>query len=227
MRAHTAQVFNPLPVPNQLEAVTVRDRVFRLIRPLDPAGLCDDEAVQRRFDADEYMPYWAELWPAALLLASYLLDHPPEVEAAGALEIGCGLGLVGLAAAVAGFEVLATDYDADAVRTATRSAELTGVRGFRAAVMDWRRPALGRRFDRIFAADVLYERRWHGPIARLVAGCLTHNGEALICDPGRAVAAGFTDQARIAGLTVQDDPVTGHDETGKPIRGVLYRLTHA
>eukprot|EP00887_Chlorella_sp_A99_P002425 scaffold10.g2425.t1 len=47
-------------------------------------------------------PYWCEPWPSALALAEELLRRPELVAGRRVAELGCGLGLAGLAAAAAG-----------------------------------------------------------------------------------------------------------------------------
>src|SRR5689334_12812754 len=47
-------------------------------------------------------PYWCEPWPSALAMAEQLLTRPGLVAGERVTEVGCGLGLAGLAAAVAG-----------------------------------------------------------------------------------------------------------------------------
>ena len=39
---------------------------------------------------DERIPYWAEIWPAAIGLAEYLFLHPSLVMGKKVVEIGCG-----------------------------------------------------------------------------------------------------------------------------------------
>jgi hypothetical protein len=41
----------------------------RLVRPADPDRLLDDPGVVAWNRHDDYMPYWAYLWPGAYLLA--------------------------------------------------------------------------------------------------------------------------------------------------------------
>ena len=76
----------------------------RLLRPRDAEALLSEEA----FAHDEFMPYWAELWPSALALARVVGGR--ALRGARALELGCGLGLPRLAAAAAGGRVPATDW---------------------------------------------------------------------------------------------------------------------
>ena len=55
-----------------------------------------------RAGAEQNQVYWGRLWPAGLALAHYILQHPHTVRGREVCELGAGLGLAGLAAAVAG-----------------------------------------------------------------------------------------------------------------------------
>src|SRR5437870_12373463 len=64
-------------------------------RPEDPPSLlqgwCD------RADPAAPIPYWAEIWTASRAIARRLAAGP-SLEGAAVLDLGCGLGLSGLAA---------------------------------------------------------------------------------------------------------------------------------
>jgi predicted nicotinamide N-methyase len=140
------------------ETVRVGEVELSLLRPVSPDALLDEEAFAR----DEFLPYWAELWPAATALAGAL----PEVAGLRVGELGCGLGLPSLVAAARGATVTATDWAADAVELLRDNAARNGL-ALRADVRDWREP-WSERFDIVMAADVLYERRNVEPLlARL------------------------------------------------------------
>jgi len=126
-----------------------------LLRPSSPEALLDEEAFRR----DEFLPYWAELWPAAWALAGAL---PPRLEGVRVVELGCGLGLPSLVAARRGGDVLATDWAPEAIELLVRNAGLNGLT-LRAEVCDWREPP-AERFDLALAADVLYEARSVAPV---------------------------------------------------------------
>ena len=81
--------------------VLVAGRPLVLVRPSEPDRLLDEPDVLAWNRRDDYMPYWAYLWPAAYLLAEVVAVEPWKAES-NALEIGCGLGLAGLSA-VCGF----------------------------------------------------------------------------------------------------------------------------
>src|SRR5436190_411417 len=49
--------------------VSLGERELTLLRPRDSVELLDEDAFAR----DEFMPYWAELWPSGLGLARLVL----------------------------------------------------------------------------------------------------------------------------------------------------------
>ncbi|MDX6388555.1 MAG: hypothetical protein QOD85_2357 [Gaiellaceae bacterium] len=133
---------------------------LRLLRPESPEALIDETA----FADDEFLPYWAELWPAALALAGAL----PDVAGLRVVELGCGLGVPALVAAARGAEVIATDWAQEAIHLLRENATRNGLT-MRAEVRDWRDP-WDEQFDLALAADVLYESRNVEPLlARLQA----------------------------------------------------------
>ena len=127
---------------------------LELLRPSSPEALIDEEA----FDDDEFLPYWAELWPAARALVEAL----PDVDGLRVVELGCGLGLPSLVAAAKGATVTATDWSGDAIALLHENATRNGL-ALQAEVRDWREP-WSDRFDLALAADVLYERRNVEPV---------------------------------------------------------------
>src|SRR5207247_1894452 len=91
---------------------------------------------QREEDNELHLPYWAELWDSGLGLAQFLVtntdkltrwqgdkvkqassqlvtlspSHPVKI-----LDIGCGMGLAGMAAAAMGAKVLLADLETHAL----------------------------------------------------------------------------------------------------------------
>ena len=47
------------------EHVTLEDRDFVIERPSDSDALMDHPAVRAVLAANDYMPYWTDIWPAA------------------------------------------------------------------------------------------------------------------------------------------------------------------
>ena len=82
------------------------------------------------------------VWPCALLLAGWLVAREQELQLIRrrVLELGCGLGLPGLTAAVLGADSAVTDCLPVLLRTVERSARANdgdGACGARVAMLDW------------------------------------------------------------------------------------------
>ena len=172
------------------DVVAVAGVRLELLRPESPEALIDEEA----FADDEFLPYWAELWPAARALAEAL----PDVLGLRVVELGCGLGLVSLVAATKGAEVTATDWSQDAIELLRENASRNGL-AVRAEVRDWREP-WAERFDLAVAADVLYERRNVEPV---LARLRELAPEAIVALAGRPYEQEFLRLAAASGQRVE------------------------
>ena len=173
-----------------VERIAVAELTLELERPDSPEALIDEET----FAEDEFLPYWAELWPSGIALAETIAPLP--LAGSRVVELGCGLGLPSLVAAARGAVVVATDWAADAISLLARNAARNAVE-LNAVVADWRdSSALPRgRFDLILAADVLYEDRNAAPLLAMLSDRLAPGGRALVADPGRRHAATFVEAA--------------------------------
>ena len=158
----------------------------------DPDVLID-EIDPEYFDEDERLPYWAEIWPSAIGLGRHLFEYPVPA-CSGILELGCGVGVAGIAAAASGLEVTACDYEEDALAFARHNARLNRLEervSFR--FLDWRNPDLDQQYTVIIGSDILYERPNHEPIQQLLGDTLAPGGMFLVSDPDRRAAASFVE----------------------------------
>jgi predicted nicotinamide N-methyase len=206
-------------------------RTIRLVRPVNPDLLLDDPRVIDWNRHDDYMPYWAYLWPAAHLLAETVAnDRWPErladSNAIEALEIGCGLGLAGLVAVACGLRVRFTDYDQAPLEFVERSAVENGFEPgrFSSRPLDWR-DLPDERYPVILGADVLYEARLVPLVAGLLVKMLAPGGVGLIASPYRAAAKGFPAALAEVGLLCQTEAARARTEDGQWIDGTIYRVT--
>jgi predicted nicotinamide N-methyase len=208
------------------ELVLIGRKEFILDRPADSDRLLDHPAIHSAFDADEYMPYWTDLWPSARMLAKAILREP---WAAGveALEIGCGLGLPGIAALACGLRVTFSDYDATALRYTADNARANGFRDFRVLQLDWRCPFAGLRVPLILGSDLIYETRNVAPLVSFIKTVLSPDGLALITDQDRAAASLFRQTLTAEGLHFTTTVMHAGEPGGRRIRGTLYRVTHS
>ena len=179
----------------------------RFVHPREPTALLDDEDVA----ADQaYPPYWAEVWESGVELAHAVSAR--DWTGAAVLELGCGLGLPSLAAALRGARVLATDRAADALAFAGANAAENGV-AVETAVCAWADPAplLDRApWDLVLAADVLYGQRGIDELTPLLPR-LVQDGEVWVADPGRPLTPEFLAAARERWTVVETLPTRMHD----------------
>jgi predicted nicotinamide N-methyase len=195
------------------ESVGLRGAALQVLRPRDTEALLDEHA----FEHEEFLPYWAELWPSGVALARRVAGR--SLRGARVLELGCGLGLPSLAAALAGGRVLATDWSPQAIALLEENAERNEA-ALETALVDWAKPgAIVERapWDLVLAADVLYERRNVAPLLDLLPRLVDEGGEVWLADPGRAPAG-----ALLAGLA---EGWTRHDEADG--RVTVHRLMRA
>jgi predicted nicotinamide N-methyase len=166
--------------------VLLAGRAVSLERPRS----ADELISEADFAKDERLPYWADIWPSSTALAASVIRIPGKGRRA--LELGCGVGLVTIAALRAGFDVLATDYYADALLFTRRNSRRVMGREPVTQLVDWRAfPANLGRFDLLLASDVLYERAYATLVADAIMASLAPGGVALVADPGRAALLTF------------------------------------
>ena len=177
--------------------VRIGETEVALLRPPAAEELISEEDFAR----DERLPYWAELWPSAVVLADRVAAERGDGQSL--LELGCGLGLVSLAALRAGYRVTATDYYPEALAFTRANAWRAVGREPTTRAADWRAlPGDLGRHDRVVAADVLYERTYAPLVAVAVALTLADGGVATVADPGRVALSAFVDECRARGLAV-------------------------
>jgi predicted nicotinamide N-methyase len=169
------------------ETIRIGGVELTLERPDEPELLLDEQA----FAEDEFLPYWAELWPAGLALARAL---PDDLAGLGVVEVGCGLGLPSLVAAARGARVTAVDWAAEAIDLLRENAARNHL-PLALVNADWR--TFDGSYDLALAADVLYEARNVDPLVELLPRLAP---EALVGLAGRPYERDFLQR-------VQNEPV--------------------
>jgi predicted nicotinamide N-methyase len=172
----------------ELEA-PVPDRETRALDIWTVADLdrfVDVQALLRAADPPA-PPYWALPWIGARAIAARLLAAPPAASMR-ILEIGCGLGLAGIAAGIKGAHVLFTDYVAGALAFARANAEHHRLPSFDTLLVDFTRDRLNTRYDLVVAADVVYEPESYAPLVDFLVAHTAPLGRVLLTESLRADA---------------------------------------
>ena len=184
------------------EVFTIAGRDFTLLRPRN----ADDLITEEDYVKDERLPYWADIWPSSMMLAERLLEE--KGAGRSLIELGCGSGLCACAAAIAGFDVTATDYYDDALAFTDVNARVNAKRAVRTRHVDWSAmPDDVGTFEVVMAADVMYEPRYPPMVSAAIDRLLAPGGHALIADPGRIAFPDFMAECATRGLQVADRDV--------------------
>ena len=189
-------------VRQRFEVVTdihfIAGREFRFTRVIDPDAVLDQVVAEedrreklggKRRESDElHLPYWAELWDSALGIAQFLIQRGSVVGPKTALDLGCGMGFAGMAAAAMGYRVMLADMETQALLFAQLNVPRARTRR-----LDWRRDRIGERFDLIIGADVLYDRTQWEFLEPFWRAHLASGGTVLLGEPGRQTGDLFVD----------------------------------
>ena len=163
-------------------------------RIADPDGVLDDVAEaadlrqrltgRRAPDEHLHLPYWAELWDSAIGIGTFLLGGGYCLNSQSVLDLGCGMGLAGTAAAALGARVLFADLEPPALLFAQLNS-LPWKDRVRTRRLNWRTDRLPERFDFILGADILYERSQWEHLERFWKQQLAPDGRVILGEPGR------------------------------------------
>lgn len=173
--------------------------------------------------AVEAFPLWAKIWQASLVLADLLARQAPK-RGRSLLEIGCGIGVVGIVAAAFGHEITLTEHDGNALAFARANAEANGLASLTPRPLDWNAPDTGKRFDLLVGSEVVYRDRDFDPLLGLFAALLKPDGEVLLAAEMRSSFIAFLDRAHEDfGIQVQKKTLRSGEETVPVIVARLRR----
>jgi predicted nicotinamide N-methyase len=213
------------------EEIRIGGASSRFTRVADPNRVLDDVVAEedRREKAGKigvddanpstspHLPYWAELWESARGIAAALgkMKLTPSTRV---LDLGCGMGLGGAAAAALGARVTLADLESPALLFARLNCLIFGDR-VRVRRLNWRIDRLGERFDLILGADILYETQQWEFLNEFWKAHLAPGGSVLLGEPGRPSGDTFGPWIRQRGWMLREG---AEQANGKSIR--VFRL---
>ncbi len=161
-------------------------------------------------------PFWATTWRAASGLDRYL--DRLDLGGTRVLELGCGTGHAGLAAAHRGGQVVLTDGVSDPLLLVRMSSwsvrERCQVRRLRFGLD--RLDESG--FPLILGSDVTYLRSLWPDLDQCLNDHLGGDGQVLLSDPYRIIATEFREWIQEHGWTYHEHRVELDDDPEHPIR---------
>jgi predicted nicotinamide N-methyase len=163
-------------------------------------------------------PFWAFAWAGGQALARYVLDNPALVHSLRVLDLATGSGLVAIAAAQAGGQVVAADIDAFATLAAEMNAKLNSVRLDIICEDLLERQPDG--FDVVLVGDLFYEKALAERCLAWVLLAQRQGSVVLIGDPGRS----YLPKDQLEKLAEYNVPVTRDLEDAEIKRTAVWRL---
>ena len=177
-----------MPIPVALQIITIGEISIELYVP-------DEIALKQAYhDGKIAFPYWGKLWPSAIALSRFVVNHPHYIQHKKLAELGAGLGLPSLVAAGYADSVLCSDHDAEAVAIGKRSALHNRLRNLETMVVDWHHLPENFEADVLFLSDVNYEPSSFDHLLQLVNAFLEKDTTILISTPQRLMAKEFIAQ---------------------------------
>ena len=169
------------------------------------------EAEQHGSNSEKFvMGTSSVIWPPALLFSKHLCRNSSLVKGKRCVELGAGVGLVGMVAAALGADVVMTDLEAGLPLLEVNAARSTAAAvggSIKVAELFWGNEqhidALGRyTFDVVLATDVIYHQGADVMTALVhsISELLSPEGACLLCYEFRddwATVAEFQDAAEV------------------------------
>jgi predicted nicotinamide N-methyase len=177
-------------------------------------GPCAAEETSSRIS------FWWGITSAAIALAGHVQSIEEQLAGKQVIELGCGLGLAGIAAGLAGGNVLFTDYVRTALDFAGRNAALNGIPSEKVKfrILDWENADVTESFDLILGSEIVYDYFFHGCLIDILRRLVAPDGLVLLADrkrlcvsrfAGRLISTGFicteiVKDVRVAGFPPQE-----------------------
>jgi predicted nicotinamide N-methyase len=159
-------------------------------------------APQDETDSDSRITFWWGITSAAAALALHIESHRESFSGKRVIELGCGLGLAGITACLAGARVLFTDYVPQALEFAEKNARLNGLKkeAFETKILDWEYPGDLPKFDAVLGSEIVYDYFFHGALIRLLEKVVQPNGTIFLADRKRLCVSRFIGRMTTAGF---------------------------
>ena len=211
--------------PAELSSVALNEDQSRSLELFTVANLADmvDGDVLLAGPNPPEPPYWALVWIGAKAVADYLLEAPPPKHAR-ILDLGCGLGLSGIAAGLGGAAITFADIVPESLEFVRASAEHHRLDSFSTRVVDFTRDRLDPSFDLILASDIVYAPDDYAALVDFIDRHTTEHGTVLLTESLRADAKYVTHALEARGF-VDDVRATWVPDGGKLERTWLHVLT--
>jgi predicted nicotinamide N-methyase len=181
----------------ELERVQVKisNHVFEIDKVQNIDAYFDQFLRETPDSKEEKIPYWADLWPSAIALSEYLTRNFEPGTLKRVIELGCGLGLPGLAAHTLGAEVIFTDHLEEPLEFLAHNWALNFPGSPKTQILDWTNPLSVNGYplsdSLVIASDIAYERSSHPALYRFIKELHNEGIPIILAEPNRELARDF------------------------------------
>ncbi len=205
-----------------VEAIPLKigDKVLKVLQIKDYEEYVAKLVEEGNVDALD-LPFWAKIWDASLMLA-YFMGTQPVAPGRKILEIGAGLGIVGIYAALHGHNVVISDINEDALLFAEANALMNGVRNASIRRIDWKDPVLPGSYDLIIGSEVVYDRESYPALVQFLKNGISKDGMIFLAKNAELNAPMFF--AEMAGHFQFKQTTQTVTAEGEPRRIELYAI---
>lgn len=158
----------------------------------------DIEALCIEPENEDKIPYWADIWPAARVMAQDIWENI-DFSGMEVMELGAGLGLPGIMAALKGGKITFSDYKEEALELALNNAGRNSIKEARAYLGDWRNFSLDKQFDCILGSDILYNPHIAPYAEKVLLNNIRAGGKLIISHACRPVTFQSIERLKAAG----------------------------
>lgn len=143
-------------------------------------------------DSAERISYWWGITSASVALSRHLYESG-NLRGERIVELGCGLGLAGITAALMGASVTFTDYVPEALEFAKENCQRNGLdlSGVQFGLLDWDQPGNTGSFSMVLGSEIAYDYFTHGTLVRLLNGIIEPSGIVLLAERKRLAVTRF------------------------------------
>ncbi|MDM4013850.1 class I SAM-dependent methyltransferase [Roseiconus lacunae] len=180
------------------------------------------EACERQDAGEEGVidPFWATTWRAAAGLDRFLQSI--DVKGKSILELGCGTGHVGIAAAIRGADVVLTDGVEDPLHLVRMSSYPVRSR-CQIQRLRFGQDELPERFPILLGSDVTYLRQLWPELLECIEQHLAPDGVVFLSDPCRIIGNEFREWIKPHPFDYVEHKVQMDDDPEHPIRVMELR----
>jgi predicted nicotinamide N-methyase len=178
------------------------------LEPIGPVSI-EETSAQNLLKLSTHT-YWRRVWPAGVGLAAYITDRfgADGLRGRQVLDLGCGVGLIGIVCGRLGASVTFLDREAAALAAVRRNCRRNGLGPAQTIGGDWNHggerlaPAT---YDLVVGGDVVYDDAEWPALGTGLMRTLRPEGQALLADPGWVPGAKLRAAFRRSGFAVTRD----------------------